>query len=233
MATLVFDIETVPQAWDDFDLYTKAQLLKRSKEGSEDEVKHKLGLYPYTGRIVSLAMYDVERRQGATYIVADGTEEIVSKEGFLVKQRTEKEILEDFWEGALSYDVFVTFNGRAFDVPFLLYRSLAHDVRPSVSFSKSRFLTKQSAPYHVDLLDEFTFYGVMNERPSLHLLLRACGIKSEKGVVDGSQVAELFQQKKFSDLIQHNIDDVVATTTLYEKWKLHLAPHSFLNAIEF
>jgi hypothetical protein len=46
-------------------------------------------------------------------------------------------------------------------------------------------------------------------------------------------VVKFFPKKFPRDLARHNIDDVLATTALFEKWKNSLAPHSFLNAIEF
>jgi hypothetical protein len=233
MATLVFDIETIPHEWNSFDDYTKDKLIKSAKETGEAGAKAQLGLSPLTGSIASVALYDVERRQGAVYYIGDGSGESRSEGDFIIKERTEKEILEDFWEGARGYDVFVTFNGRAFDVSFLLHRSIVHDVRPSYAFAQSRYLTKQSLPYHVDLMDELTMYGAMSKRPSLHLLLQAYGIESKKGKMDGSQVAEIFRAGRFRDLTHHNIEDVIATTALYEKWKQFLAPASFLNAIEF
>ncbi|MEN9920135.1 MAG: hypothetical protein RL538_28 [Candidatus Parcubacteria bacterium] len=233
MATLVFDIETIPDPWDSFDAYTKSQLLRSARGASEDEVKSQLGLSPLTGSIVSITLFDIERRQGVVYSVAD-EKQVESRIGdFVIKKRTEKETLEDFWDGVQSYDVFVTFNGRAFDVPFLLHRSVVHGIRPAQTFQQNRYLTKQFLPYHVDLMDELTMYGAMSKRPSLHLLLRAYGIESQKGEVDGSQVAELYAAGRFAELISHNIDDVLATTALYEKWKQHLAPASFLNAVEF
>jgi predicted PolB exonuclease-like 3'-5' exonuclease len=233
MATLVFDIETIPQAWESFDSYTKERILQSNKGLHEKEVRAQLGLSPFTGSIVSVALYDVERRQGAVYYVGEGSGSQEREGDFIVKERTEKEILEDFWEGVQNYDVFVTFNGRVFDVPFLLHRSIVHGVKPSFAFSHSRYVSKQVLPYHVDLMDEFTLYGAMSKRPSLHLLLHAYGIDSRKGEVDGSKVAELFHAGKFRDLVNHNIDDVIATAALYEKWKQFLAPYSFLNAIEY
>ncbi|MEY2665647.1 MAG: hypothetical protein RLZZ480_752, partial [Candidatus Parcubacteria bacterium] len=200
MATLVFDIETVGEAWETFDDYTKKSLLGSFERrdvpvSSERELQNQLGLSPFTGSIVSVAMYDIERRRGAVYFVSDVADTFTEGD-FVCKCRTEKEILEDFWEGARSYDVFVSFNGRAFDVPFLIHRSLAHDVTPSVSFSQSRYVSRQQLPYHVDLMDEFSFYGAMSKRPSLHLLCRTYGIESKKSEVDGSQVAGRRNKKK-------------------------------------
>lgn len=234
MATLVFDIETVGEPWENFDEYTKTQLTKLAHSKEEIEtVKNSLGLSPLTGSVVSLAMYDVERKLGAVYYVGGDMDETFTEGEFVAKVRTEKEILEDFWEGAQSYDVFVTFNGRSFDVPFLLHRSVVHGLTPTITLQQNRYLTKQSFPYHVDLMDELTMYGAMSKRPSLHLLLRAYGIESQKGEVDGSQVAELFRAGKFRTLARHNVEDVIATTELYDRWKRHLAPASFLNTIEF
>ena len=239
MATLVFDIETVGEPWEHFDEITKKALTRFISDKEEDgerallRVKDQLGFSPLTGFIVAIGMYDIERGLGAVYYVGDGSGDTWVDGDFTYKERTEREMLEDFWDGARSYDTFVTFNGRAFDVPFLIHRSIAHELTPSVSLLGSRYVSRQTLPYHVDLQDEFTFYGAMQRRPSLHLLCRAYGIKSPKGEVDGYEVAKLFLEKKFRDLATYNARDVVATTTLYEKWKKHLAPASFLNTIEF
>ena len=239
MATLVFDIETVGEPWEHFDEITKKALTRFISDKEEDgerallRVKDQLGFSPLTGFIVAIGMYDIERALGAVYYVGDGSGDTWVDGDFTYKERTEREMLEDFWDGARSYDTFVTFNGRAFDVPFLIHRSIAHELTPSVSLLGSRYVSRQTLPYHVDLQDEFTFYGAMQRRPSLHLLCRAYGIKSPKGEVDGYEVAKLFLEKKFRDLATYNARDVVATTTLYEKWKKHLAPASFLNTIEF
>ncbi len=230
MATLVFDIETIGDPFESFDAYTQSQLVASATRRGEDAVST-LALSPLTGSIISLAMYDLERKRGAVYFVGK-IPTIDSKADFVVKERTEQELLEDFWEGALSYDTFVTFNGRAFDMPFLIHRSLMCGITPTFTLNQSRYVSKQTLPYHVDLMDEFSFYGAMSKRPSLHLLCLAYGVGSKKGEVDGSQVAELFRSGRFDDLINHNIADVVATTTLYELWRRHLAPTSFLNATQ-
>ena len=240
MATLIIDIKTIAEPWESFDEVTKKSFLqwiphtnknKKEYEQELEKVKERLVFSPFTGQIVALGMYDVERRLGAVYYVDEEKNESFSEGDFTFKSRTEKELLEDFWEGARSYDVFVTFNGRAFDVPFLLHRSVVHGLKPHTTFNQSRYLTKQTFPYHVDLLDEVTFYGA-TKRPSLHLLCRAYGIESPKKE-EGEEDAELFRLKKFRDLARNNALDIIATTELYEKWKTHLAPSAFLNAIEF
>ena len=239
MATLVFDIETIGFPWESFDITTQSSLTRWIDRTSATEIeknqrtsqlKEELGFSPLTGEIVALGVYDVERRLGAVYFQGNN-DEAFSDGDFTFKSRTEKEMLEDFWESACSYDVFVTFNGRSFDVPFILHRSIAQGVKPSIELARKRYLSQQTAPYHVDLQDELTFYGAMYKRPSMHMFCQAYGIESPKGEVNGEDIAELFRKKKFRDIARYNARDVSATTELYEKWKRNLAPHTFLNAL--
>lgn len=240
MATLVFDIETVGESWDELDATTQHVLSRwverSSKTDAEKELhmhdlKDGLGFSPLSGKVIAIGVYDIERKQGAVYYTGMGTEndEVVGE--YILKQRTEKEMLEDFWEGAKSYDTFVTFNGRGFDVPFLLHRSVAHNVMPSCNLMEGRYLYQQKSVRHVDLLDQLTFYGATFRKPSLHLFCRAYGIESPKSEgVQGDDVALLFQQQQFQDIARYNARDVQATSELYEKWFTYLAPLSFKDA---
>jgi uncharacterized protein YprB with RNaseH-like and TPR domain len=243
MRTLIFDIETVGERWEDLDETTQLTLsrwIERSVKNNEEkelqlrDLREGLGFSPLTGKVVAIGLYDLERAQGAVYYVgADDTpEEVVGD--FIMKVRSEEAMLQEFWEGALEYDTFVTFNGRAFDMPFIIHRSVAHGIRPTRELMKYRYLSQQSAPYHIDLQDELTWYGSMMRRPSLHLFCRAYGIKSPKaGGVSGDDVAQLFAQKQFRDIALYNSHDVVATKELYEVWLKNLASASFLNTLDF
>ena len=242
MATLILDIETVGQEWDIIPESTQYALTKwigqqpiadAEKDRLSAGVQEKLGLSPFTGQIASLAMYDVERRQGVVYLVTDEEMSDYQMGDWKYKIRSEKELLEDFWISARSYDVFVTFNGRAFDIPFLLHRSIIQTVRPTVELTGQRYLTRQTAPYHVDLLDEFSFYGALQRRPSLQLLCNAYHIAYEKPGVGGEDIGDLFQQGKFKDIAEKNAADVIATNALFEIWKQNLAPLSFVTSLEY
>lgn len=227
MRTLVFDIETVGEDWNTLDEITKHTLTHwiEASSRNEDEkakllsdIKAGLGLSPFTGEIVSLALYDVERDQGAVYYQSNNTKDEVV-DNWRYKVRSEADLLTEWWEGVKEYDTFVTYNGRGFDAPFLVHRSVACGITPSVNLLQGRYPYQQKVVRHVDLQDEVTFYGALYRRPSLHLVCRAYGIDSPKGEVSGEDVAELFRQKKFRDIATYNIRDVVATTALYEKWR--------------
>lgn len=222
MATLVFDIATVGAEWSALSAQTRHNLTRFK---THEEAEAQLGLSPLTGTIVNLGVYDVERGEGVVYGV--GAADTAS-----YRQRTEAELLEDFWEGARSYDVFVTYGGRRFDVPYLYHRSIALGVRPSVEFPRVRQPEKQSLPYHVDLHDEFSFRGDLRVPTSLHLLCEAYGMESpDHGEVTGETVGECFWQEKFADLARYTEANVTATAQLYEKWLQNLAPASFLNVL--
>lgn len=236
MGTLVFDIETVGESWDELDQTTQSMLTRWVDRAHHDDserdvllrdIQEGLGFSPLTGSIVAVGLYDLERRQGVVYYQGDECVDEVSGE-FVLKSRNERDMLQDFWEGAKSYDTFVTFNGRGFDVPFLNLRSAILGIRPSQDLMEGRYLYQQKGVRHVDLQDQLTFYGAMQRRPSLHLFCRAFDIESPKGGgVSGDDVAELFQMKKFRDIALYNSRDVIATTALYKKWVEYLAPGSF------
>jgi DNA polymerase III epsilon subunit-like protein len=240
MATLIVDIETKAEVWKKLPGISRAALTKwidignfseEEKRRKRDDVQSRLSLSPFTGSVISLAVYDVERKSGAVYFVSDESDESFQVEDFKFKSRSEAEILEDFWEGAKSYDMFVTFNGRNFALPFIYHRSVMCGVRPTVDIARQRYLSKQSLPYHVDLLDELSFYGGMPHRPSLPLLCGAYGIDNPS-VLGGEEIAEAFNNGRFRAIAEKNMGDVQAIRDLYEKWKEYLAPRSWLNAVE-
>ncbi len=241
MQTLVFDIETVGESWDALDSTTQGILSRWIDRTAKNEEEHEaemkdlregLGFSPLTGEIVAIGLYDLERERGVVYYQGEGEKE--SEEGrFVLMPRTEKEMLGSFWEGAKSYDTFVTFNGRGFDVPFLNLRSAIHGIRPAHDLLEGRYLYQQKYAKHIDLQDQMTFYGAMYRRPSLHLFCRAFGIESPKAEgVAGDDVADLYKEKRFREIAAYNARDVIATAALYRKWLDYLAPRGFRNMID-
>ena len=242
MSTLIVDIETVGENWGDIDEVTKDALTRwvnqlnlseEEKRSKLTDIENSLGFSPLTGFIVALGVYDIDRKQGTVYY--QGSENDVDEQmgEFFYRPRPEKEMLAEFWEGVTLYDTVVTFNGRAFDLPFILHRSVVCGVVPTVDLMRYRYLTQQQVPYHVDLQDQLTFYGSMMKRPGLHLFCRAYGVPSPKeGGVSGDDVAGLFYSKKSRDIAKYNSRDLLATALLYEKWRAYLAPPLFRKVSE-
>lgn len=233
---LVFDIETVGENFDTLDEYTKFNLTRWIKREVAfeadpkyrmlfDEVKDGLGFSPLTGQIAALGVYDTEKHQGVVYFSAPDIEiKDYREENFLFKARTEKEMLEAFWEGVRNYHDVVSFNGRGFDVPFLSIRSAIHGIRPSVDLMSKRYLDAAGIRIkHVDLLDQLSFYGAVKRKGNLHLYCRAFGIKSPKANgITGEEVAKMFSDRKYKEIAEYNSWDLIATSELYKIWQEYL-----------
>jgi hypothetical protein len=203
-------------------------VLETKSAGVGGVVTPACALSPLTGSIVSLGMYDIERELGAVYY--QGKEEDWSDESFSYKLRNESELLSDWWEGAPSYDVLVTFNGRSFTIPFLYHRSAILQIKPTVEIANGRYLTKQTLPYQVDLLEELSFNRAMSPTPSLAVLCQVYGISFRPLVED--ERAEILLQQNFRALAEHNAQKLLAIKQLYEIWKVYFASRAFLNGVE-
>ncbi len=231
MATLVFDIETVGEDFDALDETSQDVLtrwIKKESESGENyaaalaDLKSGMGFSPLTGSIVAIGIRDVERQKGAVYFQASpsGQEQGFEEGDCKFEVMGEPEMLRKFWEVVDKYDTFVTFNGRAFDVPFLMVRSAIHGIRPTKNLLANRYLNYHpSNARHIDLIDQLTFYGAMRKRGSLHLWCRAFGIESPKAQgVDGDDVKALFEHGKSADIARYNARDLKATTALYGRY---------------
>ncbi len=238
MPKLVFDIETVGEDFNELDKTTQEVLTCwiKKESSNEDEyqkaledLKNGLVFSPLTGEIVVIGVLDVEKNKGVVYYQSPETKENKGiknlqppqKDGIEFKVCTEKEMLEKFWEGAKSYDEFIGFNSRSFDVPFMMVRSAIHGAQPSKNLLSNRYLNSQLFnAKHIDLLDQLTFYGAVRKKGGLHLWCRAFGIKSPKDEgVKGEDVAGLFKNGEYLKIAEYNVGDLRATRELYLKWE--------------
>lgn len=232
MASLVLDIETSGENWSEIDSTTQEILVKRaanlapnSEVSAEALAEEQLGLSPLTGQIVALGVLDCETDKGAVYYQAP-EKSIADEEyqGIKLKVSSEKELLSQFWQLAERYTHFITFNGRQFDLPYLLIRSAVHNIRAGKDLMRGRYLYQQSPnAVHIDLFDQLSFYGSMRIG-SLHTVCRAFGITSPKDDgLDGAKVPQYFKEKKYQEIAKYNAADLFATKALYEKWRKLLA----------
>lgn len=235
MATLIFDIETIGEDFDALDETTQEVLtrwIKRDAESGEGyqamltDIKEGLGFSPLTGEIVAIGVLDGDKEKGAVYYQhPENTKGVFEDGGYKYDPLPEADMLRKFWEVAGKYDTFVSFNGRGFDVPFLMVRSAIHGIRPTKNLMANRYLNYQPGnARHVDLLDQLSFYGALRRKGSLHLWTRCFGIESPKAQgVSGDDVAALFKEKRFEDIARYNARDLKATLALYRKYEEYLS----------
>lgn len=222
---LVLDIETVGVDFETLDEISREYIKKYAEDGEElAEAKDRLSFSPLTGEIVAIGVLNPETDKGAIYLRADKELPKELKPGIALEVGTEAEVLQKFWETAARYNQFITFNGRAFDAPYLLIRSAILGVKPTKNLMWNRYLSSQpSGAVHIDLLDQLSFYGAVRKKFNLHFWCRAFGIKSPKGGgITGDDVGRLYNEKKFLEIAEYNFGDLVATKALYEKWQEYL-----------
>jgi len=236
MAKLVFDIETSALPLDHLDpaqreyLFRDAERLTDavSSEHRRTEIERQFSLWPFTARVVCVAMLNAETCRGQVLFTAPETSTPESPDETVrfTACADEASLLARFWEVAPHYDHIVTFNGRGFDVPFLYLRSAILDVPISrKDWLGYRFQTEP----HCDLAEQLTFYGVSGRdgaarRFNLDFYCKAFGLASPKAQgVTGADVNRLLEEGRFREIAEYCLRDVQATLELYRIWKQRLA----------
>ena len=240
MVYLVFDIETGPIDWDNFSDSQKEYWLRGTT--NEKEIEDKMfmrALTPMTGKVLCIGMMVVEEngtkwnvlRKGVLALNPQDTEttEITNEmldDNIKMQLSNEKKILEDFWKILQYYKhpTLVTFNGRNFDVPFVMLRSAIHRIRPPFNLMTG---TKFNYPNHIDLLDELTYYSGSSwgatRRFNFDFYAHSFGIASPKAQgVDGSKVHDMFIEGQIKEISEYCLRDVNATWELFLHWNEYL-----------
>ena len=218
---LVFDIETVGFDYDSLDEQAQEYLVKYAKNDAEIKAaKEGMGFSPLTGQVVCIGALNPDSKKGAVFYQAPGMDESDSTEEDIryVRVDGEAKLLETFWETAAHYGQIDTFNGRAFDAPFLILRSAINGIKPTRNLMPNRYYDD-----HVDLYDRFGFFGAVRRPMTLHMFCQAFGITSPKSKgVSGYEVAGLFNSKKYDEIAHYCMDDVYATAELFRVWQTYV-----------
>ena len=227
MRRIVFDIETCAYPFESLAESQREYLLRYADKESDPEKRQMMiddairytSLYPYTSKCIVIGIYDVEKEKSYVYYESDKKEEWNSEDGKVhYKGLPENEMLESFWRIAKRIDQFITFNGRNFDVPFLMMRSAMLEIRPTKNLMGKRF----DSSNHIDLLEQFTFYGV-TRKFNLDFYCHAFGVASPKAKgVSGMEVKNLYEAGRIKDIAVYCAEDVNATSKLYRIWNEYL-----------
>jgi DNA polymerase elongation subunit (family B) len=220
MSRIIFDIETAGRDFDSLDKPVQEYLLRWAESDEErKEVEESLSFYPLTGEIVAIGMLNPDTEKGAVYFQNTCDPLLPFEEdGIRYESGTEEDVLVKFWDTVKSYDQFVTFNGRAFDCPFIMVRSAVHKIKPKRDLMPNRY-----GDAHIDLFDQLTFFGAARRKFSLDMWCRTFGIKSPKADgITGYQVKELFRSGKHIEIARYCAGDLQATKELLSVWENYL-----------
>jgi DNA polymerase elongation subunit (family B) len=231
--TLVFDIETTPLDFDTaFDDIQKEYLLRGTDDEEKIEKIKGLGaLNPLLGQCITIGLYTIEQKYGAAlYTAKEEFEEVTTVDDMRLKYRAfadEASMFRHFWKilEENKFTTFVSFNGRGFDCPFLMLRSAALGIRPTVNLmAGTRWEFKVGTIEHIDLIDKLSFNIGFDRsgaarRFNLDFYTKVFGIKSPKaGGLTGFEVPDFFKAGKVREIAEYCLRDVRATADLYEKW---------------
>lgn len=210
--TLVFDIETVP-AHEPANLPPSvADAIARhaAREGCEPGLV--MSLSPLFGQVVSLAFADGDDPAEVTALAVPPPRGAPTSPPPWLRLMPERELLQAFWLLAAQADVVVSYNGRNFDVPFLIGRSLVHEISARVDLLGKPYEVRP----HLDLY-RLISTGRSFGPASLDAVCWALGVDSPKGGMDGAQVAPAYARGEIEAIAAYNCGDVRATAAVYQR----------------
>ncbi|HVM97207.1 MAG TPA: hypothetical protein VMT89_12515 [Candidatus Acidoferrales bacterium] len=230
---LVFDIETIADLSSD-----SREAIEALAAGREMTAEHYGALCPPLARVVCIAWYDTEQAQlGCAFdtrlhsgeapalldlatsidsatAIACSLEACDGEPGLLTAFGTR---LESHVGGSDPY--LVTFNGRGFDLPVLLHRSVRCNLaRGRAVLLKALNDNRYRPSLHIDLMDFLTFFGATSRWPLAAYAL-GYGLSSPKSEMDGSQVGPAVAAGRIVDVARYCAGDVRATAEVYRKVK--------------
>ena len=224
---LVFDIETVgtdfnslAESQKEFLLrYTESEKDPVKKEELIDEAKRYISLYPYTAKIVAIGLLNMETEKSLVLYEGEKCDEwSVEEKTIKYKPYSEEEMLKYFWKYVSKAGKVISFNGRNFDLPFIMIRSAIMKIKPTINFMKYRYDSSR----HVDLLEQLTFFG-LTKKFNLDFYCNAFGIESPKSKgITGMEVKELYKAGRIKDIAIYCGEDVRATYELFKIWDRYL-----------
>jgi predicted PolB exonuclease-like 3'-5' exonuclease len=226
MRKIIFDIETSSFPFDTLSESQQEYLLRyvekekdsATKAEKTDEAIRYMSLYPFTAKVISIGIYDIDKEKSFVYYESEKEEEWAGENQTQYKGLSEKEMLKSFWRIVDVVDTVVTFNGRNFDVPFLMIRSAMNKILPTRNLITNRYGTS----LHIDLLDQLTFYGLIRKF-NLDFYCHAFGIESPKSKgISGMDVKVLYEAGRIKDIAIYCGEDIYATYQLYKIWDEYL-----------
>jgi predicted PolB exonuclease-like 3'-5' exonuclease len=205
---LVIDIETTGQAPEKIPdralAYLFRQLEKEQLNDEELEIRRKdiigrFSLDPTVGTIICIGLVDTDTGEEKAIVDLD-----------------EKVLLGDFWQFLRTHqpELFVTFNGKSFDFPYINVRSAILQVPPSMILPIRRHTTHP----HFDVREVFAG-NERYRRGNLDYFCAVFGIDSPKQNMDGKRVGTAYRQGRIEEIALYCLGDCRATAALYERLK--------------
>ena len=212
---VVFDIETVPFLTIRDIPESVAEKVEEKGEAEGWDVDKVMSLSPIYGKIISIAFVDADNPEISLVTIVPHEQKLFGcdlGEPFIAVN-SEKILLSYFWRIASISQRLITFNGRRFDIPFIIVRSVINEVPIEVDLLGSRF----DQTKHFDVYEFISCFGAMRGPHSLDACCFGFGIDSPKKSFDGEKVKEAYFKGNLESIGLYNLEDVKATQKLYKK----------------
>jgi len=200
---LVLDIETAPQDNPDKYVLDYFQERKWSKGGVKaDREEMDRIIEPTLAQVICICLKS-----------GDDIEKFYQD-----KDHTEEMIISDFWETIQAvYEQYskltlVTFNGLAFDIPFIETRSAILGIGRSVDLPRRKY----DFISHFDVRMALTDWDVRGYG-DLYFWGHVFKIPIDDEIITSDKVVEYYQKGKIIPVVDHCVQDVTVTEALYLK----------------
>ena len=174
----------------------------------KDPEKIALAIAERKQQIIDIAPLDSDLAKIACIGYAVGMDgEIVTN--VVTKKLTEKKVLENFWmQYAICGGRSVGYNHMSFDLPFIMKRSFALGVRPSIIPNLAKYRSDPTTDLFM-LLCNWSYQS----GHKFKWVCRRYGIEILEEGVDGSNVKDMSEE----ELRKYSYSDIHATRELYKK----------------
>jgi predicted PolB exonuclease-like 3'-5' exonuclease len=189
---ITMDIETIPLSKErikDYKEHFEPETTKRSKSRKKSTMG---GLHWLTGRLVCAG---VKPWGEVAQVFADENEAVIFSD------------LVDYLEHH-RFGQLITFNGRAYDLPFLRMRGSLYGFDMSIYLPYDKF-----DKHHFDIYEELGGKWGINAKLSEYAWFY--GLNTISGT--GAEVAQMFADGDLEGIMAHNIGDLETTELIYKK----------------
>ena len=166
---------------------------------------------PYAHRPIVVGCVLLERSGGGWRPVRVGA----------ISSAVERDVLGRFAAHlAATMPTLVTWNGRRFDLPVLMLRSMRLGIPSAWYYTGRDFRYRYTEAGHCDLADAMSDYGAS---PPLNLdgCAKLIGLPGKHGPIDGAGVGRAFEEGRLDEIARYCISDAVQTAFLWLRWELH------------
>lgn len=226
---LIADIETIrhPGLWKPKE--QAAWRISAEMPGSDQEITGTIAkperdfapAFAWRPVVIGCVLLDVSHVKGKPVTTIEKIGVIdVPKEGRPADE-WERELLEAFSRTMIKREAdLVTWNGRQFDVPVLMLRSLRYGIACPWYYQNREARKRYTEDGHCDLADQLSDNGATWPPLALDGVARMAGLPGKYGDIDGAGVEAAFAAGRHYDIGSYCLADAVQTAFLFLRWQL-------------